>query len=200
MILELVAGLALSHGAIPAGELSCPIMGSPAKTSGAAVDYAGVRYRFCCGGCDATFQGNPSKALKADGVKGKTLGVSLYDPVAAKRVTSTSGKGGTSDFGGVRYYFLSAANKSAFDADPKKYGTIPDKEAMFCPVMKVELKNYYGTGGYVDSGGVRYYVCCEGCLGALKANPSGFVANASAHVKAPKSFSVSSELAKASGF
>ena len=178
----------------------CPIMGSAAAAAGSATDYNGVRFRYCCGGCQATFEKNPEQALKSPKIKDLTTGVSLFDPVAQHSVTAKTAKGGFSDFNGVRYYFLRPDNKATFDDDPKKYGTPPAKEAMFCPVQKIELKNYFGCNGYVDYEGVRYYVCCDTCLGALKANPANYVANSAASVKAPKAINVSPELAKVTGF
>lgn len=200
LIVTAIAAAVTSYGIADVKPISCPIMGSAAAKTGSAIDYAGVRYRFCCGGCDATFAKDPAAALKNPKLKDLVTGVSLFDPVAQQAVSAATAKGGSSDYGGVRFYFLNRDNKAAFDADPKRYGTIPPKEAMFCPVMKTPLANYYGTAGYVDYEGVRYYVCCGGCFGALKANAAAFVANAKNYVKVPKALNVSAELAKVTGF
>jgi YHS domain-containing protein len=197
MLTSLIAFTLL--GAAPADGLKCPVMGSNAPAAGSATDYNGVRYRYCCGGCEGMFKEDPAKALKSERVKGLTLGAALFDPVSGKRVTLTNAKGGTSDYHGVRFHFLNAGNKSKFEADPKKYGTMPEKEAMYCPVLKIEMKNYYGANSFVDHEGVRYYLCCDGCYGSMKSNATAFVGNASRYVKSPKALSVSAELAKASG-
>lgn len=200
ILTTLIATALVAPAAMDDKPLSCPIMGSPAAAGGSATDYNGVRYRYCCGGCQATFEKSPEQALKSPKIKDLTLGISLFDPVAQHSITAKTAKGGFSDHSGVRYYFLRPDNKATFDADPKKYGTPPAKEAMYCPVLKIELKNYFGCNGYVDYEGVRYYVCCDSCLGALKANPAGFVGNSSAYVKSPKALNVSAELAKVTGF
>ena len=183
IVTPLIAAIALFAPQGPS--LVCPTTGEAVAKAASSIDYAGVRYGTCCAGCDGPFKKDPAKALKSPALKGKTAGVSLFDPVTGLRLDAKAARGGSSDFGGVRYLFASAENKKAFDAEPKKYGTSPAKEALFCPVMKHEVASYAASGGYVDHEGVRYYVCCGGCMDGLKADPAKFVANASAAVKAP---------------
>ena len=42
-----------------------------------------------------------------------------------------------------------------------------------CPVMK---GNPVNKSLYVDADGCRLYVCCGGCIGAVKADPAKYVA------------------------
>ncbi len=198
MLTTLAIATLLASGSSQAPTISCPVMGAPAVDKGPVTDYAGVRYRFCCAGCDVTFGKGPASALKGESVKGKVTGVSLFDPVQGLPI-NRKGKGGFSDFGGTRFYFLNGENKAKFDADPKRYGTAPEKEALFCPVMRVELKNYYGVAGFVDHDGVRYYACCGSCLPTLKGDVAKYAPNAAAYVKAPRSFAVNEAIAKITG-
>ena len=56
-----------------------------------------------------------------------------------------------------------------------------------CPVMKGSPVN---KSLYVDADGYRIYVCCGGCVGAVKANPAKYVAELKAEgvdlAKAPE--------------
>lgn len=165
--------------------LACPVMGSPVNKNLGAMVYAGARYMICCGGCDTAFKADPAKALKGDAVKGKTVGEFLFDPVSGKKVDLKK-NAGTSDFGGLRYAFETAANKTAFDADPKKFTAPVTKEALFCSVMKHDLKSINDAGGFADVEGTRYYVCCANCLAAFKAEPAKYTGNAKGAVKALK--------------
>ncbi len=179
--------------------LVCPVAGHEASADGPIYDYRGVRYRLCCDDCKPIFEKNPAEALKNPMLDGKVSGVFLFDPVSGAPVTKAKSRG-SSDYKGVRFHFLSARNKTEFDADPKRYGTIPEKEAMFCPVLQVELRNYYGVNGFVDHAAVRYYACCAMCFGVMKANIAKFTPNASKHVAPPKALPVPPAIAKIAGF
>lgn len=177
----------------------CPVAGSAVTTDSPAMDYMGVRYRTCCENCKGAFMKDPASILKAEKNKGKLLGVSLFDPISGATINPSKAKGGFSDYNGVRFYFDRAGEKATFDADPKKYGTIPEKESMFCPVLKVELKNYYGTNGFVDFEGVRYYACCAACFGQMKSGMAKFAPNAADHIAAAKVLAVPPAIAKITG-
>lgn len=173
MITTLVA-LAL----MPAADLDCAVMGSPVKeTTKVALDYAGVRYPFCCGGCDSSFAGNPAKFSVA--AKGKTIGFFLFDAVSGARLNFSDEvkEFGPIDFKGTRYYFASQANADAFKADSKKYATVPTKEVLRCPKSKEDIENPADAAGYVDVAGVRYYICCEHCLPDVHSKPNEFIGN-----------------------
>ncbi|MCL4284451.1 MAG: hypothetical protein KJZ62_05060 [Fimbriimonadaceae bacterium] len=179
------AFVAVLMPAIAEEPVICPIMGSPISADSAATDYNGVRYRYCCPGCKGTFEGDPAKALAKESNKGKVLGVSLFDPVARKPIVEKNSKA-SMDFGGVRYLFLSGENLTKFKASPKTYATQPKKEVLFCPVQKEVVKDYASAGGYVDFEGVRYYVCCAGCLGPLSADPAKYAAGVKDKIQTPK--------------
>jgi YHS domain-containing protein len=170
---------------IKAPTLTCPIMLSSSPATGPKVDYNGMRYIFCCAGCDDMFIKDPQKALKNEKLKGKLVGYSLFDPVSGARLEVKDSKG-HSDFNGYRYYFQSAANKAAFDKEPKKYTVAPTKEVLMCGVGGHEVDSYEGSGGYVDHNGVRYYVCCPSCHPKMKAEPAKYAAKVEKHIQAPK--------------
>jgi YHS domain-containing protein len=181
MIVTLLATLVITQ----AKPLACPIMGGPGNTKGAYSDYNGVRVYYCCAGCDTKFEADPKKVSVDAAKKGMVWGASLFDPVSGNRLQPDKAIKETAEFNGVRFYFESAEDKAKFDADPKKYGTLPEKESLFCPVEKEAIANYGKAFRYVDYSGVRYYFCCGGCPEKFAANPTAFVDNAKDHVKAP---------------
>lgn len=198
MLLNAIAALTLSPMAVADGPV-CPIAGEPVTAESPAFDYKGVRYRTCCANCMGAFSKTPDACIKADKNKGKVIGTSLFDPISGAMINTSKAKGGFSDFNGVRFYFANPGNKATFDGDPKKFGTIPEKEAMYCPVLKVELKNYYGTNGFVDFEGVRYYACCASCFGQMKSGMAKFAPNAADKVGPAKGFAVPPAIAKITG-
>ena len=170
--------------------LSCAVMGSPISGKGSgSIDYNGARYTMCCAGCDAGFKATPDKFLKQSAEKKKTVGIFLYDPTTGIKLDAKNAKG-TSDFGGLRYYFASEESKKSFDADPKKFAAQPKKEALWCPVMNHALADYTKAGAYVDQGDTRYYLCCAGCMGKMKDKPAEFAAKVADKVAAPKAIVV----------
>lgn len=151
-----------------------------------SLDYAGVRYPFCCGGCDAQFEKEPTKFIKK-GEESKTpIGYSMFDPVSGAKLDLKKMPELSSDYKGTRFYFTSDEDKKAFDAEPKKYGTAPEKEVLFCTVMGHEVASYAEAGGYHDVGGVRYYFCCMDCCGAFSKDPSKYTGAGKDKVAAPK--------------
>jgi len=165
--------------------LTCAMLGSPAAVNGPAVDYKGVRYPFCCAMCQGGFSKNPEKVITADRNKGKTIGVSLFDPISGSRVNEKQAKA-WSDYNGVRYLFASADEKGSFLATPEKFTVIPAKEALYCPVEKEKIAGYSAAGSYRDYEGVRYYFCCGGCPAEFAKKPAEYAKVAAAYVVSPK--------------
>lgn len=160
-----------------------------ANIKGAKVDYSGVRFAFCCGGCDGTFTKEPTKFFTGKDTKGKVFGYSLFDPVSMKPIESKNAKG-YSDYLGVRYYFASTDNKATFDQDMKKFGTMPKKECMVCPVSGEKIESYAKAGGYADFEGVRYYFCCPNCSGGFSKDSASFAEKNKSNISAPKALAV----------
>ena len=180
----LVIGLAPQDRA----PLVCPMMGEEVTKDSPAVDYNGIRFTFCCSGCDATFMSDPVKALKNEKTKGRTVGLSMFDPVSGKKVLEPKAKGFT-DYEKVRYLFVTDENKKAFDADPKKFAVAPKTEALTCPISGKAM-TYASADNFVDYNGVRYYTCCPMCTPTLKADPSKFAASVAKAVQKPKAVPV----------
>lgn len=155
--------------------LVCPMMGEPVKETSPSLLYAGIKFSFCCGGCDTAFAKAPEKALEKNVKQGKTIGLSLFDPVTGKRINPDQIKA-TTDYKSIRYGFASAENLKKFEANKDKYAAIPAKEVMTCPVSGEAVASYDVAGGYVDHAGVRYYTCCAGCNAGLAKNPAGAAA------------------------
>ena len=174
----------------------CAVSGDPIDADSKHFDVNGVRFGVCKPECEAEFRKEPL-AWPAKGVKeGRIVGVGVFDPVSGKRLTPQTARGGTSDFAGVRFAFSSAANKAVFDADPKRYGTVPEKSAENCPIMGVKLGPLFLAPAFRDIGGVRYFACCEQCMPKLLSEK--FAANGS-DAKPPKIDAVPKPWLKLSG-
>jgi YHS domain-containing protein len=164
--------------------MTCPVTGEEVAKPFAVMNYKGTKFGMCCGMCPAQFAKDPEKFLKPDELKDRTVGVSYFDPVSGIAV-DTEGKApaGPSAYHGIVYYFQSADDQKTFDADPAKYTVVPDKEAIYCPVMKQEVSDIAHSGGYADVNGVRYYICCSQCAPMLAKDPTKYLdAAAAAHV------------------
>lgn len=178
---------------------ACPIDGKPAAADSKLVDANGIRFRFCSEDCRAAFKLAPMEKLASAAKQGWTVGTAVFDPVAGRKLTPQTARGGTSDFGGVRFTFLNGANRSTFDADPKRFGEVPAQWAAICPVMDVELAHTYGASGYVDVRGVRIFACCEQCFPRLRAEPERWRAACEGKIGSPKAFDVPAVWNKLSG-
>jgi YHS domain-containing protein len=185
MLITVLATLAI--GLAPqAPVVNCAVMGDATDSKSVALDYNGVRFPMCCDSCVTMFKRSPDRYLTPDRVKKSgTVGYSLFNPVTGLRIEIKDAKGGFADYQGVRYFFASADEKKAFDTDPKKFGTLPKNEALYCAVMGHGIKSYAAAGGYVDHNDTRLYVCCGGCMGKLKADTAGYADKSKAQVKKP---------------
>lgn len=172
MIHTLIAFTAMALSQTPA--LKCPVMGSAIAPSSPVVEYNGSRFQFCCGGCDSNFAKDPEAFLKTQRSAKNTVGVFLFDPVSRKRIDKDKARA-TADFESFRYPFESKENRTAFLADPKKFASIPAKEALYCPVGKEVVPSYAKASDYVDFEGVRWYMCCAGCGGPFEKDPKKYL-------------------------
>ena len=188
MITALVAGFAMVS-AFAAPPTACPRMGSPASASQPTVDYAGVRYAFCCGGCPEAFAKDPKKGIASERSKGKVIGTSLHDPVARIRVNE-KGSAGSAEHNGVRYFFLTKQNLETFKQSPAKFSKVPAKDVLTCPVSGETIDNYARAYAYVDQGDTRYYVCCAHCFPQVDKDPAKFITKMKAKPVAPKAFTL----------
>jgi len=173
MLTALLFAIAMAPPA--AMPLHCVVTAEEVDKPNAVLDYKGVRYITCCGGCKAPFLKNPETVLKSEKTKGVLLGESLFDVTTGLRIEAKKAKA-WEDYAGVRYYFATEKGKATFDADPKKATVRPEKELVFCTVMGHEIKNLSDSGGYVDNANVRYYACCGDCMDKLRSGISDFAA------------------------
>lgn len=184
-MLTVLAALSISLVSFHGEPLVCPVNGEhEADMKRSFRDYNGVRYWTCCGDCEPKFDKEPAKYVKAREA-GKASGVFLFDPVTGARLTHEKAIKEFSDYKGVRFLFSSLENKTKFDADPKKYGTLPEKEALYCSPGKEVVESYAASSGYIDHKGVRYYMCCAGCEKPWAKEPDTHAANSAKYVKAP---------------
>ncbi len=164
--------------------LVCPITGSDPMEGAKPFEYAGTVTTLCCMSCPSAFKANPAKAYKSSAEQHLVVAQFLFDPVNGGRIDPKKAKG-FSDYNGIRFSFGTAEDKKDFDADPKKYGTLPTKEALYCAVENHAVKSYSAAGGFVDYNGVRYYVCCDDCLMQMNTNPAKYAPNAEKYIKTP---------------
>lgn len=170
-----------------AGDLSCAVMGSPAPMNTAnALDYAGVRYPFCCGGCDGTFAKEPGKYVLKAAKEGKTIGFFLFEPTTGAKLDPKKMPALYADYKGTRYFFASEDNKKAFDGDHARFDKPVTKEVMYCSVMGHDIDGVGAAGSYADYEGVRYYFCCMDCRGAFVKDPTKYTDAVKAKVQESK--------------
>lgn len=183
------AAVALGQGSA----LKCPVMGSAVAANSPVVEYNGARYQFCCGGCDTNFAKSPEAFLKTQRSAKNTVGVFVFDPVSRWSLDVDKAKA-TVDFESIRYPFQSEENKAAFLASPKKFASVPAKEALYCPVGKEAVPSYSKASDYVDHNGVRWYMCCAGCGGPFEKDPAKYlVAGIDKHVQTAKAIKSGSD-------
>lgn len=166
--------------------LQCPVAPDPVVSGGKLIDYAGIRFAFCCDGCVPAFTKEPDKFVKQAVKDKRTVGASLFDPVSGLRIDAKKAKGGFADSNGIRFFFATEANRAQFEASPLTFSKLPEKEALYCPVMKHGIKAYSAAGAYADYGNVRYYMCCPDCLAAFKADPAKHAKSAEKVIATPK--------------
>ncbi|NLF40618.1 YHS domain-containing protein [bacterium] len=100
----------------------CPVMGTKipftAEGSKSFIVHEGIRYEFCCPGCDATFKEDPAKCLAKLPNNGKIvdLGNALC-PVMGGKVD----KNVSVVYNGTRVHFCCPDCIKTFTADPEKY-------------------------------------------------------------------------------
>lgn len=164
--------------------VKCAVMGSPTKDTAPAVEYAGLKFPTCCGGCTAPLLKEPTKYLKAAVEAKNTVAVSLFCPVSGEKLDWSKVTAST-EYKGVRYGFCCNDCKEAFAKNSDKFATAPKKESMVCAVSGEKIASYSEAAGFVDYDGVRYYACCADCLPALKKDPAGVIAKGKAHVAEP---------------
>ena len=172
MITTIAAALVL---AAPADEMVCAVNNDHAADGKLFVEYAGMKVNFCCEGCVEPFTKAPAKTLEASAKNEKTVAEFYFDPVTGKKANFKRSRA-TAVYNGVKYYFASAANKAEFEKNPKKYATVPKKESLHCAVMDQPVASYGKADSYVDHEGVRYYMCCLGCLEPMQKEPGKYAA------------------------
>lgn len=185
ILTALLASTAISLVGQQAKPISCPVMGGPVAKGSKVTEYNGASFSYCCAGCDSAFAQDPKGAIEKAAKSGNTVGVFLFDPVSKKPIKADDAKGGFSDYKGIRFYFDSEADKKAFDKTPAKFGMLPKKEVMVCPVSKEAVASYDKAGGYADLDGVRYYFCCPNCAGGFANDPAKFAEGVKDKIKAP---------------
>lgn len=185
MLTQIIAFALLSNQP----QLVCPVMGEAANMSGPRIEYNGALFAFCCAGCDAAFSGDPAKILASPKLKGKNAGIYLFDPVSRKRLEAKEAKA-FATYAGIVFPFESEANKATFDKNPKNFGTLPKKEVLVCPVSGETIESHHSAAAFQDVEGVRYYICCAGCLPAMEKDAKKHAASHASKAVTPKAHKV----------
>lgn len=180
MITTLIALSLMAGPSLQKLQLTCPVSGEDIDKPFATFLYKGSAIGICCPMCDKTFGSDPEKFMKPDVLKGKNVGVALFNPISHIRIKPDETTLGPTFYNGIGYYFDTAEEKATFESDMKKYTAVPAKEALYCPVMKHEVKSIQASGGFADVDGVRYYICCSPCAAKLAAEPTKYLDETSA--------------------
>ncbi len=163
-------------------DIVCPIMHNEVTAESPAIEYRGLQIRFCCDGCDDQFKADPEAVLAKAGEEGRAVAISLFNPVSQMRLSQEDAQA-YADYAGVRWPFASEAEKEEFSFAPEIYAATPDREALYCPVMKSEISSHSAAAGFADHAGIRYYFCCAGCDAKFKAEPELYIENAADKVR-----------------
>lgn len=156
--------------------LLCPVMNKSLASLDQAWtqrDVKGVRYYLCCKPCEEQFDKEPATFTVAPSDPTKVSGVFLFDPVTTKRLDMKKAVA-YAVYQGVAFPFATPQNKAAFDKEPTKYASRPEKELLFCPVSSEVVKSYAAASDYSDLKGERIYFCCPGCKEKFDANPAKY--------------------------
>jgi YHS domain-containing protein len=184
LLVSLVSLVTLAGGH-SSDSMHCVLTGDAYAKAAETIDYKGVRYGTCCGGCGGDFIAKPDAILAEDVKKNILVGLSLFDPVSGERIEAKPDSP-SSIYKSVKYYFAKADEKATFDATPAKFTAAPTKEVLHCPVQNDAIANYAAAGGYVDVDGVRYYVCCASCLAMLQKDPSQYTGKVASMIQTAK--------------
>ncbi len=166
-VATIAATLVLGVAHFDDSPLKCAVLGSPTTAKSKAVEYEGIRFPFCCGGCPEAFTKEPAKYIAKAAKESGAIGISMFCPVSGERLDLDKVKA-TMDYKGIRYGFCCDSCPTEFKANPEKYVKVPPKESLVCPVSGEKIASYSAAAGYVDYQGVRYYACCSNCLPAMK--------------------------------
>lgn len=182
LIITFITAVSCLLQAYAATDPVCPVLGEAIPAGAPTVEYKGILLTFCCPGCDAKFLATPDKYLSQEVPEGKSIGEFLFDPVSHQRLIATDAKA-ESVYRGIVYRFSSEANQAEFAANPELYALSPDRESLFCPVMKKASATISASAGYADFEGVRYYFCCPGCDATFAQNPGKYAKSVSKHIR-----------------
>lgn len=187
MITTALIALMTTVGPAPAlsAGLVCPVMGNKVPAEVKVYEYAGMRLGFCCAGCETKMEADPVATLKNAAAKKWVVAEFMFDPVSGQRITPRGAKGKV-EFGGVRYFFTTKENADAFKKNTAKYAAQPSKECLaVCAVTQEEIGSYAKAGFYRDFEGVRYYICCGGCVPNFEKTPKVFAEKVADKVTVP---------------
>ncbi len=161
----------------------CPVTGAPVNDESASVAISGVFFRFTDESSRQVFLKNPKASLLEARKKGWTVGVSFFDPTLQKSVIlSRDGKIRAADmssieafstFQGIVFPFAKPRGKASFDQNPESFVKEPVKFTLWCPIMRQESKSIEKAIGYRDISDVRYYLCCDSCVGSNRGRTTG---------------------------
>lgn len=167
MISTLIASFVL-NSSVP---MVCPVAGDEISDGAQHYVFGGLMTAICCAGCEAPLKAEPAKVLlkKRDAL----VAFSLFDPVSKARVSEKQAKAWT-DFNGVRYFFASTENKTAFGKSAAKFAAIPANEVAGKCAVKGEKIAMEDAVAFRDVNGTRYYFCCMGCVSAFDKAPATY--------------------------
>lgn len=183
-MLSMLLAMLLAQAAF---QRACPIHESPVTDESPSLCVSGVEFRFRDEAARQSFAKEPAAAMARvigsrglNGAsyfvkRGAACGVSFFDPVARKSmILSRDGHIREADIRAVEQwqvvdgiaYPLGQRSSRQFRQNLKAYLAEPKKYSLWCPVMRKEMPTIEKAVGYLDRDGVRYFLCCESCMGS----------------------------------
>jgi YHS domain-containing protein len=180
----MIATLAFVVVASSGAQLTCPVMPKESvDLTKAAMEYKGMGFIVCCGGCDTSFAKDPASYLAKADKAPLPIAYTLFDPVTGKALSALKATK-TMTSKGILYGFASDANLKAFKAKPSKYAA-PAKDSLTDPISGKAIAKYSKAVGYVDYSGVRFYAENTADLAKMKASPAKVLKPKLSAAKAP---------------
>jgi YHS domain-containing protein len=168
---------------IQSPSLVCPVTGAAVMDESPSTAISGIQFRFSDEKSRSAFLSDPQTKLEEARKKGWTVGMSFFDPTTRKTaILSRDGKIRAADlssieafstYKGIVFPFARARGKSSFDQEPGRFVKEPAKFTLWCPIMLKASASIERAIAYQDIEGVRYYLCCESCVGSARGRGGG---------------------------
>ncbi len=160
----------------------CGMWVDPAK-SRFSHEHDGQRYFFCCGGCRAAFEADPTRFVAAAPAPAlvEATPETATDPVCGMSVDpARAAHSHTHD--GQTWYFCCAGCRAKFEADPTRFVAAAPAPALVeatpetatDPVCGMSVDPARAAHSHAHDG-QTWYFCCAGCRAKFEADPQRYL-------------------------